>query len=128
MSVCASAGLLSSVTSASVPARCAGRSGRSSSMICRMFRDVCHAILPDEHGDRQQQGIRTDQSLQPEKRRRVHVTPMLMHAEGIHGNPKHDEHDGKCKIRRTAEEAADPLDGILQPGNLGLFTVLEARQ
>src|SRR5450631_4785988 len=91
-----------------------------------MLRDLRHAVLPNEHRDHQQQRAAADQPLQPEKRGGIHVAPTMIHAPQVHGDPRRDEYQRECKECRTAEKAADALDGELQTGNLSLLPVFES--
>src|ERR1700689_497705 len=71
-----------------------------------VLRALRHAILSNEDGDRQQQGIGAHQPLQPEERRRVEGMQSGVVRPSVEQYPNGDKCDCEGEIGRAAEEGA----------------------
>ena len=87
-----------------------------------------HSVLSYEHGDGQEQCMCTHDALKPEEWGPVDISPARAHAHPIDGNPENDKCHRGTKVRWTAEERADALDGDLHARELGVFALVEGRQ
>lgn len=72
--------------------------------------------------------MQTDNALQPEVRRILHVRPPLCPSPAVDGDPKDSECDDGDEIGGAAEELARRLDGPLRGRRLALLLVLESPQ